>query len=245
MVNRRTSTIFVFLILLSPVTAVQVSRVLGVSSVSTQVTANETTLTYTSANVRTYFGSSVGTTLAGEPLSIPQRVVGFMAPQGRCSVFSLPVTIATGTLLNMKFTANNPVNFYLFSVVPSAGWPSSCNVAGGILRVNNFTDYTLHWTAPENGTFYLVFTGPTAVILLTDVGSMKPVEQTATMTLPTSTETKLAFYSSTETRTSTMTITAPLLAQVNVLNNALIVGIVIGLLIAVLLVLSRRLTQDQ
>ena len=244
MVDRRTGLLVVFLMMLSPVTAVQVAKVVGLSTSTAQVTTNETTLTYSSANMETYFGSSVGTTLAGQPLNIPSRVIGFVAPAGRCSVYSVPITAASGTILSMKITANNPVNLYVFSDYPSGGWPSACKVSGSILSVDNFTDYALHWTAPENGTFYLVFTGPTATILLTDIASMKPIEQTATMTYPTNTETKLTFYTSTTSATSTMTVTTPLYLQSASANGVLIVGIVMALLVAALLLLSRRFSKD-
>lgn len=67
MVGRRTEMIIAFLILLSPVTALQVGQAVGLNDTSTQVKSDETTLTYTSANMETYFGSSEGTTIADAP----------------------------------------------------------------------------------------------------------------------------------------------------------------------------------
>ena len=112
-------------------------------------------------------------------------------------------------------TANNPVNFYLFSDYPSVG-SGSCKVSSNpIVAEDNFTDFTLHWTAPEDGIFYFIFTGPTAVILLIDHGSVGPVEQSATITYPTSIETMLSTYATTATLSSTVTITTPLYLQNN------------------------------
>jgi hypothetical protein len=88
----------------------------------------------------------------------------------------------------------------------------------------------LHWTAPEDGIFYFVFTGPTAVILLTDHGSVRPVEQSATITYPTSIETMLSTYSTTTTLSSTVIITTPLYLQATSQYGLLIIGAIIALL---------------
>jgi hypothetical protein len=245
MVDHRIGTLVALLMLLSPVTAVQLAKLVASNKEVTQATTIEMTLTYGSANMRTYFESSIGTTLAGQPLNLPTRVIGFMTPAGKCSVYSLPVTVTSGTILSMKITANNHVNLYLFSDFPPGGWPTVCKEKGGMLNVDNFTDYTLRWTAPKNGTFYLVFTGPTAIILLTDVGSIKPIEQTATMTVPMGTETKFTLSTLTTAATSTMTISTPLYIQTTSLDGALIVGTVIAILVVALVLLSKRFSEDR
>src|SRR5208283_3105796 len=142
MVVRRTVMIIAFLILLSPVTVVPVAQVIGLKNVSTQVTADESTLAYTNTLLFTYYGASNGTTVAQTAASFPERVIGFMAPKGLCGLFSLPVSVKSGTLLSVEMTANNPVNFYLFSGYPTIG-SGSCNVSSNpILAENNFTDFT-------------------------------------------------------------------------------------------------------
>ena len=159
MVVRRTGIIIAVLILLSPVTALPVAQVIGLRNVSTQVTADESTLAYTNTLLHTYYGASNGTTVAETAVSFPERVIGFMAPRGLCGFFSLPVSVKSGMLLNVEMTANNPVNFYLLSDYPSVG-SGSCKVSSNpIVAEDNFTDFTLHWTAPEDGIFYFIFTG--------------------------------------------------------------------------------------
>lgn len=229
-----------FLILLSPVTAVPVAQVIGLKNVSTQVTTDESTLAYTNTLMHTYYGASNGTTVAQTAVSFPARVIGFMAPRGLCGFFSLPVPVKSGTLLTVEMTANNPVNFYLLSDYPSSG-SGSCKVSSNpIVAENNFTDFTLHWTAPEDGIFYFVFTGPTGVILLADHGSVRPVEQSATITYPTSIETMLSTYSTTTTVSSTVTITTPLYLQATSQYGLLIIGVLIALLAIALIALARR-----
>jgi len=75
------------------------------------------------------------------------------------------------------------------------------------LTENNFTAYTLHWTATEDGTVYLLLTGPNTVIILRDNGSTESVEQLATMTYA-STETNLNLYSSINIANYTATTTS-------------------------------------
>ena len=229
-----------FLILLSPVTAIPVAQVIGLKNVSTQVTTDESTLAYTNTLLHTYYGASNGTTVAQTAVSFPARVIGFMAPRGLCGFFSLPVPVKSGTLLTVEMTANNPVNFYLLSDYPSNG-SGSCKVSSNpIVAENNFTDFTLHWTVPEDGIFYFVFTGPTAVILLADHGSVRPVEQSATITYPTSIETMLSTHSTTTTVSSTVTITTPLYLQATSQYGLLIIGVLIALLAIALIALARR-----
>src|SRR5208337_4437252 len=120
------------------------------------------------------------------------------------------------------------VNFYLFSGYPTIG-SGSCNVSSNpILAENNFTDFTLRWTAPEDGIFYFIFTGPTAVILLTDHGSVRPVEESATVTYPTSVETMLSTSSTTTVISSTVTITTPLYLRATSEKAWLIIGAIIA-----------------
>jgi hypothetical protein len=240
MVVRRTGIIIAFLILLSPVTALPVAQVIGLKNVSTRITADESTLAYTNTLLHTYYGASNGTTVAQTAVSFPARVIGFMAPRGVCGLFSLPVPVKSGTLLTVEMTANNPVNFYLLSDYPSSG-SGSCKVSSNpIVAVNNFTDFTLHWTAPEDGIFYFVFTGPTAVILLTDHGSVRPVEQSATITYPTSIETMLSTYSTTTTLSSTVTITTPLYLQATSQYGLLIIGVALLAITLTVFAFTRR-----
>ena len=243
MVAYRTRVIIGFLILLSPLTAVPVAQVIGLGSVTTLATTNASTLAYTNTVMHTYFGSGNGTTVAQLPVSFPERVIGFMAPKGKCSIYSLPVTVELGTTLSVRMTANKPVNFFILPEYPS-GALDGCNVPSApLLSQFNFTDFTLHWTAPANGVFYFVFTGPTAVILLTDHGSAKPVEQTVQVTYPTSVETVFSTYSTTTMISSTITATSPLYLHQETENGLVIYGsIVVAVAIACgLLVVARRL----
>jgi len=238
MVVRRTEMIIAFLILLSPVTALPVAQVIGLKNVSARVIASESTLAYTNTLMHTYYGASNGTTLAQTAVSFPERVIGFMAPKGLCGFFSLPVPVKSGTLLTVEMTANNPVNFYLLSDYLANG-SGSCKVSKNpIMAENNFTDFTLHWTAPEDGIFYFVFTGPTAVILLADHGSVRPVEESATITYPTSIETMLSTYSTTSTMSSTVTVTTPLYLKATSEHGLLIIGAIVASLALLLTVIA-------
>ena len=228
MVVHRTGIIVAFLILLSPVTAVPVAHVIGLRSSSTQVITGESTLAYTNTLMQTYYGLSNGTTQAQEAVSFTERVIGFMAPKGLCGLFSLPVSVKTGSLLNVEMTANNPVNFFLLPDYPSVA-SGGCKVSGTpIVAESNFTDFILHWTAPADGIFYFVFTGPTAVILLTNHGSVRPVEELATITNPTSIETILSTSFATTTVSSTLTMTSPLYLQATNHRGLLIIVAIIG-----------------
>jgi len=235
MVASRTGMIIAFLILLSPLTASPVAQVIGLTSKSTQVTTDASTQAYTGTLVHTYFGSTTGMTVAQTAVSFPERIVGFVAPKGKCALYSLPVMVSSGTLLNVEMTANYPVNFFILSEFPSGGL-TGCNVLGNPLVAQaNFTEFTLHWTAPENGIFYFVFTGPTAIILLSDHGSVKPVEEVTTITYPTSIRTELSTYSEIATLASTVTVTSPLYLQTTTQNWLLIVG---SIIVAVAITLS-------
>jgi hypothetical protein len=206
--------------------------------VSTQVTTDESTLAYTNTLLHTYYGASNGTTVAETAVRFPERVIGFMAPRGLCGFFSLPVSVKSGMLFNVEMTANNPVNFYLFSDYPSVG-SGSCKVSSNpIVAEGNFTDFTLHWTAPEDGIFYFIFTGPTAVILLIDHGSVGSVEQSATITYPTSIETMLSTYATTATISSTVTITTPFYLRTTSQYGLLIIGVIIASLVLLLTMIA-------
>ena len=243
MVARRTGIMLAFLMLLSPATAVPVAQVIGLKNMSEQVTASESTVAYTNIQMHTYYGSGSGTTLVQTAASFPERVIGFMAPQGKCALYSLPVTVTSGTSLSVRMTANAPVNLFILSAYPS-GDLTGCKVSGTpLLSEANFTDFTLNWTAPEAGLFYFVFTGPTAVILLADHGSMQGVQQAATVTYPTSTQTNLSTYSEIITMSSTLTVTSPLYLQATTQNWMLIIGsVVLSIAITLfLLAFVRRL----
>ena len=238
MVVRRTVMIIAFLMLFSPVTAIPLVEITGVKNVSAQITADKSIIAYTNTHLVTYFGASNGTTMAQTATSFPAQVIGFMAPKGLCGFFSLPVSVKSGTLLSVEITANNPVNFYLVSDSPTVG-SGSCNVSSNpILAEKNFTDFTLHWTPPVDGIFYFIFTGPTAVILLTDHGSVRPVEGSATVTYPTSVETILSTYSTTTFISSTVTNTTPLYLQATAGLALLTFGAIIASLVVLLTIIA-------
>ena len=118
--------LLVFLILLSPMAVLPLAQVIGPSTTSTEVKSFDNTLTYTSSNVQTQYGTTQAMISAETAFSFQPEVIGVMAPQGKCAVFSLPVTVKSGTSLNIEMTSNQPANFYLFPSYPSAGWPSQC-----------------------------------------------------------------------------------------------------------------------
>lgn len=197
------------LILLSPITAFLPS--IASPTATTSLATHEIDLTYTSQVFTTYFGSSLGTTVGKSPLNFPSRGIGFVAPKGECSQYTLPVTVSRGTQLNVGMTASQPANFYLLPSYMFATSLNGCIVTTTPLLVSeNFTAFTLHWTAPQQGTFYFVFTGPTAVIILVNDGSVKPTEQAVNLTYTKSTETSLSVYTSTSTTSYTATSAAPL-----------------------------------
>ena len=208
MITQRT-VIFVAIILLSPITAMLPNITNpGSATSSTSVISNETTLTYTTTSMKTYFKSTSGTTTAQSSAVFPPRGIGFVAPKGRCAQFSLPVSVTLGTTLNVQMMSNLPTNLYLLPAYVFQVSPNGCIITGNvILSESNFTAYTLHWSAPEDGTFYLIFTAPTTVLILMDHGSTKPVQERANITIATSTETSDWLYSATTTQTYTTTTT--------------------------------------
>ena len=237
MAQQRTYMLLAF-ILVSPLTALLPFTGFTSPANSSAPVTSEATVTYTSTSMSTHFGSTTGPTVVQEPVNFSSRVIGFIAPKGKCAEFSLPVTVTSNTTLNVKMTSNNPANFYLLpSYVPQAS-TDSCGIMGdAILTALNFTQFILHWTAQADGTFYFIFTGPTTVIVLTDHGSVKPVLQTGNVTFATSTETGLQVYSKTTTTSYTNTATPPVYLQLAA-QYAPSVGIVIALLSAILILVG-------
>jgi hypothetical protein len=241
MASQRT-VLLVALILLSPLTLTLPLTVLTSSASTTYTTSAATTLTTTSIVLRTYFGSTRGTELVQVPMDLPPKGIGFMAPKGKCSQDTLPITVTSGAILNLEVTSTNPANLYLLPTYTFQTSLNGCNLVGSaILSVSNFTAYTMHWTAPGDGTFYILFTGPTTIIILNDQGSTKPVKQNATVTYATSTETNFNDYSSTSTTTyTTTTIDAqPLYLRPPALSSLEIVGLLIACLGIMLVAVFR------
>jgi hypothetical protein len=163
-------------------------------------------------------------------MNLPPKGIGFMAPKGKCSQDTLPVPVTSGTILNLEVTSTNPANLYLLPTYVFQTSPNGCTLVGSaLLSVSNFTAYTMRWTAPEDGTFYILLTGPNTIIILNDQGSTKPVEQDASITYATSTETNFNDYSSTSTTTyTTTTIDAqPFYLQPPTLSSLEIVALLI------------------
>jgi hypothetical protein len=236
--------VLVALVLLIPITVALPLTTLASSHPTAYTTSAETTLTSTSVVLRTYFGSTQGTEVVPTPMNLPPRAIGFMAPEGKCSYYTLPVAVTSGTVLNLKMTSTNPANLYLLPTYIFQTTPNGCSLVGSaILSPSNFTAYTMHWTAPENGTFYILLIGPNTIIILNDQGSTKPVQQDATITYATSTETNFNDYSSTSTTTYTTTSADahPLYLQPPTLSSLEIVGLLVTCLgIVLVTVLSRR-----
>lgn len=242
MTSQRTA-LFVALILLSPLTMTLPFTTLTSNHSSSYTTSEETTLTATSVVLRTYFGSTKGTTIVQAPMDLAPKVIGFVAPKGKCSEYTLPVTVTSGSILNLKMTSTNPANLYLLPTYTFQTSADGCSLVGGaLLTESNFTAYVMKWTATEDGVFYLLFTGPTTIIMLSDGGSTHPVKQNGTVTFATSTETNLIDYSSTSTTTYTTTITStsPLYVQAPTLSGLEIVGLVIAGLVIILIATFRR-----
>ena len=147
------------------------------TQIQTFVTTTDTkTLNNNVVSTETYFGSTSGFTTIQSPLALAPRGIGFIAPEGKCAQFSLPISVISGTTLNVAMTSSKPANLYLLPTYTYQLSLDGCSIIGNtILSENNFTTYRLHWTAPENGTFYFIFTGPTTIIILMDRGSTKPV----------------------------------------------------------------------
>ncbi len=242
MAMQRTA-LFVALILLTPLTITLPLTTLTPNQSTSYTTSQETTLTATSIVLRTYFGSTQGTALVQTPMNLPPKVIGFMAPKGKCSQYTLPVTVTSGSILNLKMTSTNPANLYLLPTYTFQTSPNGCSLVGGaLLTASNFTAYTLRWTAPEDGVFYILFIGPTTIIMLDDGGSTHPIKQNATLTYATSTETNLIDYSSTSTTTYTTTSidAQPLYLQPPTLTSLEIVGLLIAVLGITLIAVFRR-----
>jgi hypothetical protein len=203
------TVMFVALILLtSLIILLPFSNSMAVTTTTYVASERTTTATYTSTAFDTSFVSTTGTMALQTPMSIPSQGVGFMAPKGKCSQFAMPLTVKSGTNLNLELTSTNPANLYL---IPTSTFQTSSNgcdlIGSSLLTENNFTAYTLHWTAPEDGTVYLLVTGPNTVIILRNHGSTDSVEQLATVTYA-STETNLNLYSSTNIANYTTTKTS-------------------------------------
>ncbi|MFI5449917.1 MAG: hypothetical protein ACHQ03_09185 [Candidatus Bathyarchaeia archaeon] len=242
MTSQRT-VLFVALILLSPLTITLPLTSLTSSHSTSYTGSEETTLTATSVVLRTYFGSTKGTTLVQTPMDLPPRVIGFVAPKGKCSQYTLPVTVTSGSILNLKMTSSNPANLYLLPTYTFQTSSDGCSLVGSaLLAESNFTAYTMHWVAPDDGVFYLLFTGPTTIIMFSDGGSTHPVKQNGTVTFATSTETNFNDYSSTSTTSYTTTITSasPLYLQPPTLPSLGIVGLAIACLAIILIAIFRR-----
>jgi len=172
------------------------------------LTTDQKTITYSQSSEETYFASTSGFITGQSPLNLAPRGIGFMAPPGKCAHFSIPVTVTSGTTLNLAMTSTNPANFYLLPGYTLQASPDACGITGNpILSETNFTAYQLHWTAPENNTYYLIFTGPSTIIILMDHGSTRPVQQVANITYASTTQT--ISWASSSTITATYTTTTP------------------------------------
>jgi hypothetical protein len=204
--------IFVALLLLSPLTiALPFMSALNSSSTNTYTSLEEQTLTHTSTTTQTYYGSTTGMALVQTPLDLSAKVVGFMAPKGKCSQYIYPVIAPSGSTLNIRVTSTNPANLYLLPTYTYQTSADGCELTApttDLVFQSNFTDYTLRWTAPEGGTFYIILTGPTTVIMLTDAGSSQPVKELANMTYAMSTETSFQNYAVTSQSVLTYTTTS-------------------------------------
>jgi hypothetical protein len=236
------TNLFVALLLISPLT-LALPLISQTTATTTYTTSQETTLTYTSAaTTQIYYASTQRSTLVQTPIDLPPKVVGFIAPKGRCSQYTYPVTVLSGTILDIKVTAAQPINVYLLPTYQFLTSPNGCTVTvTPLLFEANFTAYTLHWVAPANGVFYIILTGPTTIIMLTDQGSSQPTQKLANVTYATSTETSFEPYLSTSTSIYTATMTTPFYA--NAANDytgyAPIIGVVIALLGVSLLVAKK------
>jgi hypothetical protein len=235
---------FGVLLLLAPFAGLLPFSGLLPSSTQTFVTTDTKTLNYNVASTETYFGSTSGITTIQSPLNLPPRGIGFIAPEGKCAQFSVPISITSGTTLNLAMTSSKPANLYLLPGYTFQPSPDGCNIIGNtILSETNFTAYNLHWTAPENGTFYLIFTGPTTIIILMNDGSTKPIQQMANVTYASSTET--TSWSDPSTSTTIYTITTPVASPLYLRSVAkyalpIEVGLLILTITTIALTLHRR-----
>ena len=244
MEHRRTS-LFVALLLLSPITVV-IPLISQPFATTTYTTSHETTLTYASAaSTQTYYSYTRRNALIPTPIDLPSKVVGFVALKGKCSQYTYPLTVTSGTILNVKLTANQPINVYLLSTYQFQTLPDGCKLAvTPLLFEANFTTYTLHWVATSNEVLYIILTGPTAIVTLTDQGSSQPVQELANVTYATSTQTEFQPIVSISTAIYTATTTTPFLTKATNDHSGYtpIIGVVIVLLGALLLLIKKRRT---
>jgi hypothetical protein len=180
---------------------------------ATYTTTEATTFTYTSSLEQTYYATTNANTLVQAPFSLTPKIVGFVAPKGKCSQYTFPVSLTAGTILNLAMTSTNPANLYLLPTYLFQTTPDGCQLSiptAALLYQANFTQYLLHWTAPQDGVFYIILTGPTTIIMLSNRGSTQPVKQLANVTYATSTQTHFDVYLATATQTVSTTSTHPL-----------------------------------
>ena len=230
--ERKRTSMFVALLLLSPLTlALPMVTPLNQAATTTYTSSTVQTLTYASAVAQTFYASTTGIALVQTPMDLTPKIIGFMAPAGKCSQFAYPVTVKAGSILNVGLTSTNPANVYLLPTYVYQTSSDGCVVtAPALLFDANFTTYTLHWAAPGDGVFYIVLTGPTAIIMLRDEGSTQPVQQLENMTYASSTSTSLDDYFLTNTVAYTNMLTHPLYFQPQTLPGLWVLA---SLLIAV------------
>jgi hypothetical protein len=207
----------VALLLFSPLTvALPIMTTLNPSVTTTYTTSEEITTTYTSYSAQTFFASTKELTLVQVPIHIPPKIVGFIAPKGRCSQYIYPLTVNAGTILNLVLTSTQPANIYLMPTYAYQTTSDGCELSIStppLMWQANFTAYTLHWTAPQNGVFYLILAGPTTIIMLHDEGSTQPVQEVANVTYAASSQTHFDVYLATNTQTYATTFTHSLYAE--------------------------------
>jgi hypothetical protein len=239
------TAMFVALILLSPLTILlPLTNPAPVATTAFMTSERTTTATYTSTAFDTSFVSTTGNMAVQVPVSIPSQIVGFMAPKGKCSEFTMPLAVNSGTNLNLQLTSTNPANLYLLPTNTFQISPNGCSLIGGSLMAeNNFTAYTLQWTAAEDGTVYLLLTGPNTIITLRNNGTTNSVEQLATITYA-STEANLNLYSSINIANYTTTATTTSVSQrylpPSLRFGLAIVTFLVALLAPVLLLASKN-----
>ena len=179
-------------------------------STTVMVTERTATASYTSTAFHTSVVSTTGTMIVNTPVSIPSQGVGFMVPKGKCSQFLMPVTVSSGVTLDLILTSTNPANLYLLANETYQTSANGCALVGSsLLAENNFTTYTLHWTATQNSTVYILLTGPSTIIILADDGSAQAIQQRATRTYA-SVQMNLDAYSSATIVNYTTSTTIPI-----------------------------------
>jgi len=192
------AVLFVIIILFSPIAILMPFWNSAPAASTTYVVVQRTAIaTYTSTAFDTSMVSTVTTATSHTPVSIPSQGLGFIASKGKCSQFMMPITVKSGITLSLDVSSTNPANLYLLPSETYLASPNGCGLVEGspLVAKNNFTTYTLRWTASENCTVYLLLTGPSTVIILMNHGSAQAVQQIATATYV-STETNLSLYSS-------------------------------------------------